>query len=48
MIITTYPFVMRSLRLNEQSMNAGGLLVWPAKALILIGFTLLFFQAFPS
>ncbi len=44
MIFTSYPFVMRSLRLNEQSMNAGGLLVWPAKMLILIGFTLLFFQ----
>jgi TRAP-type mannitol/chloroaromatic compound transport system permease small subunit len=45
MIITSYPFVMKSMALNEQSMNAGGLPQWPAKFLILIGFTLLFFQA---
>jgi TRAP-type mannitol/chloroaromatic compound transport system permease small subunit len=45
MIITSYPFVMKSVLLNEQSMNAGGLPQWPAKGLILIGFTLLFFQA---
>ena len=44
MIITSYPFVIRSMKLNEQSMNAGGLPQWPAKTLILIGFTLLFFQ----
>jgi TRAP-type mannitol/chloroaromatic compound transport system permease small subunit len=44
MIITGIPFVLRSMRLNEQSMNAGGLPQWPAKTLILIGFTLLFFQ----
>ena len=44
MIITSYPFVTRSFLLNEQSMNAGGLPQWPAKTLILIGFTLLFFQ----
>jgi len=45
MMITSYPFVMKSVLLNEQSMNAGGLPQWPAKTLILIGFTLLFFQA---
>jgi TRAP-type mannitol/chloroaromatic compound transport system permease small subunit len=45
MIITSYPFVSKSVLLNEQSMNAGGLPQWPAKSLILIGFTLLFFQA---
>jgi TRAP-type mannitol/chloroaromatic compound transport system permease small subunit len=44
MIITSFPFVMKSVLLNEQSMNAGGLPQWPAKALILIGFVLLFFQ----
>jgi len=44
MIITSYPFVMKSVLLNEQSMNAGGLPQWPAKMLVLIGFTLLFFQ----
>lgn len=44
MIITSFPFVLRSVRLNEQSMNAGGLPQWPAKMLVLIGFTLLFLQ----
>src|SRR5215213_6555479 len=44
MIITSYPFVIKSVLLNEQSMNAGGLPQWPAKMLILIGFTLLFFR----
>ena len=45
MIITSVPFVAKSVMLNEQSMNAGGLPQWPAKMLVLIGFTLLFFQA---
>ena len=45
MIITSYPFVMRSVALNEQSMNAGGLPQWPAKSLIMIGFALLLLQA---
>jgi TRAP-type mannitol/chloroaromatic compound transport system permease small subunit len=44
MIITSYPFFIRSYEVNEQSMNAGGLPQWPAKSLILIGFVLLFFQ----
>lgn len=44
MIITSVPFFLRSLRLNEQSMNAGGLPQWPAKGLVLLGFILLFFQ----
>ena len=44
MIITAYPFVVKSVLLNEQSMNAGGLPQWPAKMLVLIGFTFLFFQ----
>src|SRR5436305_8981572 len=45
MIITSYPFVMKSVLLNEQSMNAGGLPQWPAKMLVLIGFAVLFSQA---
>jgi len=45
MIITAYPFVTKSVLLNEQSMNAGGLPQWPAKMLVLIGFVCLFFQA---
>lgn len=44
MIVTSYPFFVRSLLLNEQSMNAGGLPQWPAKSLVLIGFVLLFLQ----
>jgi len=44
MILTSVPFFVRSLELNEQSVNAGGLPQWPAKSLILIGFFLLFWQ----
>ncbi|MCQ0970000.1 TRAP transporter small permease subunit [Paracoccus sp. TK19116] len=40
----TYPWVMRSIRLKEMSMNAGGLILWPAKLMLLIGFGLLFLQ----
>ena len=44
MIITGGPFFMRSVEVNEQSGNAGGLPQWPAKSLIIIGFTLLLVQ----
>ena len=44
MIITGGPFFMRSVEVNEQSGNAGGLPQWPAKSLIIIGFTLLMVQ----
>jgi TRAP-type mannitol/chloroaromatic compound transport system permease small subunit len=44
MIITSYPFFTRSFLIDEQSFNAGGLPQWPAKSLILIGFTLLLLQ----
>ena len=44
MIVTSWPFFTRSYAINEQSLNAGGLPQWPAKSLIVIGFTLLFFQ----
>ena len=44
MIITVVPVLPALLCINEQSINAGGLPQWPAKLLILIGFTLLFFQ----
>lgn len=46
-IITLYysvPFVMRSIEIQEMSSNAGGLIVWPAKILIPIGFALLTLQ----
>lgn len=44
MIITGGPFFMRSVEINEQSGNAGGLPQWPAKSLIIVGFTLLLVQ----
>jgi TRAP-type mannitol/chloroaromatic compound transport system permease small subunit len=44
MIITGIPFFMRSVEINEQSGNAGGLPQWPSKSLIMIGFTLLLIQ----
>jgi TRAP-type mannitol/chloroaromatic compound transport system permease small subunit len=44
MIITGGPFFMRSVEINEQSGNAGGLPQWPAKSLIVIAFTLLLVQ----
>ncbi|MBV0890819.1 TRAP transporter small permease subunit [Paracoccus sp. Z118] len=39
------PWLERSILSGERSMNAGGLILWPAKALLVAGFTLLFFQA---
>jgi len=45
MIVTGWPFFKASYSINEQSLNAGGLPQWPAKSLIVLGFTLLFFQA---
>ncbi|MYZ50492.1 TRAP transporter small permease subunit [Propylenella binzhouense] len=39
------PYVRLSVRIGEHSPNAGGLLLWPAKALLLAGFVLLLFQA---
>ena len=44
MIITGGPFFMRSVEINEQSGNAGGLPQWPAKSLIILGFTFLLVQ----
>ena len=44
MIVTGGPFFMRSVEINEQSGNAGGLPQWPAKSLIIIGFAMLLVQ----
>jgi TRAP-type mannitol/chloroaromatic compound transport system permease small subunit len=44
MIITGGPFFMRSVEINEQSGNAGGLPQWPAKSLIILGFMMLLVQ----
>ncbi|NBB49447.1 TRAP transporter small permease subunit [Rhizobium sp. CRIBSB] len=40
------PFFWRSFTSGEISSNAGGLIIWPAKGAILLGFVLLTFQAF--
>lgn len=44
MILTGIPFFLRSIEINEQSGNAGGLPQWPAKALIMIAFAMLLIQ----
>ncbi|MEI4470478.1 TRAP transporter small permease subunit [Frigidibacter sp. MR17.24] len=38
------PWVSYSFRSGEMSTNAGGLIIWPSKALLLAGFLLLFLQ----
>ncbi|WP_372839477.1 TRAP transporter small permease subunit [Phaeovulum sp.] len=38
------PYVLKSMLNGEVSTNAGGLLIWPAKSLLLIGFLLLALQ----
>ncbi len=38
------PFALESLRSGEMSSNAGGLIVWPAKILVPLGFILLVLQ----
>ena len=44
MITTGIPFFYRSVEINEQSGNAGGLPQWPSKALVMIAFALLLAQ----
>jgi TRAP-type mannitol/chloroaromatic compound transport system permease small subunit len=44
MIRDSWPFFLTSYRMDEQSLNAGGLPVWPAKFVILVGFCLLLLQ----
>ena len=45
MLVTSLPFFLRSYEINEQSMNAGGLPQWPAKAVVFLGFFFLLLQA---
>lgn len=40
----SYPFFMTSFRTQEFSTNAGGLIIWPAKFMVLFGFILLTLQ----
>lgn len=44
MIYDGIPFFRRSYAINEQSLSAGGLPQWPAKGLVVIGFTMLAIQ----
>ena len=44
MIFYFVPYVSMSLHSGEVSSSAGGLIIWPAKALLLIGFLQLGFQ----
>lgn len=44
MIYESTPFFWRSFQLQETSFNAGGLILWPAKLLVLLGFFMLFLQ----
>ncbi|MGB3834610.1 MAG: TRAP transporter small permease subunit [Mesorhizobium sp.] len=44
MVYYLVPYVARSVRSGEMSTNAGGLIIWPAKAMLLAGFTLLALQ----
>ena len=44
MIWLLVPYARNSFRIQEVSSNAGGLIIWPAKAMILLGFGLLFLQ----
>ena len=46
MVWLGYPFMMNAIRSGEISVNAGGLTLWPAKAMVFLGFSLLLAQAF--
>ncbi len=45
MAYLSWPFFLNSFRSGEVSANAGGLIIWPAKFLVLAGFVLLAAQA---
>lgn len=44
MVYYLYPWFMRAWRSGEMSTNASGLIIWPARLIILVGFVLLFVQ----
>ena len=44
MVYLSWPFFVSSFQSGEQSSNAGGLIRWPAKLWILVGFVLLLVQ----
>ncbi len=41
-----YPYTIQAYVGGQVSANAGGLIIWPARAILLIGFVMLTFQAF--
>lgn len=44
MVYFFVPYTLFSFRTGEVSTNSGGLIIWPAKAILLVGFTLLAIQ----
>ncbi|MEZ5753460.1 MAG: TRAP transporter small permease subunit [Paracoccaceae bacterium] len=44
MVYYLVPYVAQSIRSGEVSTNSGGLIIWPAKAILLAGFVLLSLQ----
>lgn len=44
MVYMFVPYTLHSFRSGEGSTNSGGLIVWPAKAILLVGFSLLALQ----
>ncbi|MEL6201072.1 MAG: TRAP transporter small permease subunit [Pseudomonadota bacterium] len=44
MVYLSWPFVMNSIAAGDISVNAGGLVLWPARMMVLLGFILLFAQ----
>ena len=42
----SWPIFVQSYELHEQSSNAGGLIVWPARLMVPVGFFLLILQGF--
>ncbi|MEY8827678.1 TRAP transporter small permease subunit [Sedimentitalea sp. XS_ASV28] len=46
MVVLSWPFFVRSWVQNEGSLSYGGLLVWPMRGIIVLGFVLLLLQAF--
>ena len=44
MVYFFVPYALLSFRSGEVSTNAGGLIIWPAKTILLVGFTLLALQ----
>jgi len=45
MVYLSFPWFVRSFETKEMSADAGGLIIWPAKLMIVLGFSLLTLQA---